>query len=253
MDRAQLKRLVRDAATRTNAAARARGVEVRRVSKVFVDHPEAELRMTLEHAVAHRIMTGGPDLFVVQVGAFDGQTNDPIHEWIMRFGWRGVLVEPQARYFARLQQTYAGVEGLELRNVALAHISGQLPFYTVRQEPGVPDWAGQLATFERATILSHEHLVPNIEALIETTEVETKSFHDLLEGVEQVDLLQIDAEGFDAEIVRMFDFDRWQPSIVNFESTHLSREDHESVLRLLIDRGYRVSTTDVDTLAYRER
>jgi FkbM family methyltransferase len=228
-------------------------VELRKVQKVFVEHPEAELRPSLEHAVAHRIMVGGPDLFVVQVGAFDGQTNDPIHDWIVRYGWRGVLVEPQRRYFERLQTTYAGVQRLDLRNVALAASSGRMPFYSVRQDvPGVPEWVGQLATFERSTILAHEHLVPNIAELIEVTDVETQSFEDLLAGVERVDLLQIDAEGFDAEIVRMFDFERWRPSIVNFESVHLSPEDRDGAMRLLIGHGYRVATTDVDTLAYRE-
>jgi FkbM family methyltransferase len=197
------------------------------------------------------MLTGDPRFFVVQIGAFDGQTGDPIHEWIKRYGWNGVLVEPQRRYFKRLEATYAGYDGLALRNVALAEQAGRRTFYQVPHDaPGIPEWVGQLASFDRDTILAHGHLVPNIGELIEPVEVECVTFEDLLAGADRVDLLQIDAEGYDAEIVRMFDFDRWHPSIVNFESVHLSQADHDSVIGHLVRHGYKVTTTGVDTLAY---
>jgi FkbM family methyltransferase len=243
--------VLRRAKAKALEAGRRRGVEVRRRPQVLLDEPDAELQVTLDHLVAQRMMAGESELFVVQVGAFDGQTNDPIHDWIIRYGWRGVLVEPQARYFAKLEETYAGFPKLSLRNVALAHESGRRPFYTLPADtPGVPDWVGQLASFDRSTIVAHKHLIPNIEELIRADDVECVTFEDLLEGVDRVDLLQVDAEGFDAEIIRMFDFDRWRPSIVNFESVHLSPEDHDAVLRLLVGHGYRVATTGFDTLAH---
>jgi FkbM family methyltransferase len=230
---------------------RRRGLELRKIPQVFVEQPEAELTIGLDHLVGRRMMEGDPELFVVQVGAFDGQTNDPIHDWITRFGWRGVLVEPQARYFSRLKETYADFPKLSLRNVALSHESGRRPFYTVPADtPGVPEWVGQLASFDRSTIVAHQHLIPNIEELIRADDVECVTFEDLLAGVDRVDLLQVDAEGYDAEIIRMFDFDRWRPSIVNFESVHLSPEDQDSVMRLLVAHGYRVAMTGFDTLAY---
>jgi FkbM family methyltransferase len=232
-------------------AARSRGIELRKVPRIFVDAPEAVLQPTLEHLVAHRLITGGTDLFVVQIGAYDGQTNDPIHGWIKQYGWHGVLVEPQQRPFARLQETYAGCEGILLRNAALAEASGRRTFYQVPDDvPGVPDWVGQLASFDQSTILAHRHLVPNIDDLVDAIDVDCVTFEDLLEGVDRVDLLQIDAEGYDGEIVRMFDFARWRPSIVNFESVHLTHEDYEATLRCLVSHGYRVATPGFDTIAY---
>jgi FkbM family methyltransferase len=244
-------RPLRRAKARATEAARRRGLELRRVPHVFVDEPDAELKLELDHLIAHRMTQGDGELFVVQVGAFDGRTNDPIHHWITRYGWRGVLVEPQARYFAKLEETYADFPKLSLRNAALAHERGRRPFYTVPADaPGVPEWVGQLASFDRSTIVAHQHLVPNIEQLIRADDVDCVTFEDLLDGVERVDLLQVDAEGYDAEIIRMFDFGRWRPSIVHFESVHLSPEDHDSVMRLLVSHGYRVATSGFDTLAY---
>jgi FkbM family methyltransferase len=251
MTRRSLARAWHAAGAQAREAVRTRGLELRRVPRVFVDHPDAELRLGLEQLIGHRMMTAGPDLFVVQVGAFDGRTNDPIHEWIKQFGWSGILVEPQARPFAQLQKTYADCPRLNLRNVAIAPTSGRRAFYSVRPDvAGVPDWVAQLSSFDRATILAHQHLVPGLDELIVTSDVACESFEDLLTGIDRVDLLQIDAEGYDAEIVRMFDFERWRPSIVHFESVHLEAADHESVMRHLVAHGYRLAEADADTLAY---
>ena len=65
-----------------------------------------------------------------------------------------------------------------------------------------------------------------------------------------MDLLQIDAEGYDSELLRLFDLPRRKPAIVRFEHTHLSRPDYESCLTLLIDLGYRIAIYGGDTLAY---
>lgn len=39
---------------------------------------------------------------------------------------------------------------------------------------------------------------------------------ELLAGVDRVDVLQVDVEGYDAEAIRMFPFGRYLPSIVRF-------------------------------------
>jgi hypothetical protein len=78
------------------------------------------------------------------------------------------------------------------------------------------------------------------------------SLETLLHGVDVIDLLQVDVEGYDAEVIRMFDFDRFRPSIVRFENMHLTPEDHESAVERLIGYGYRIAASDPDTLAWHE-
>ena len=53
-----------------------------------------------------------------------------------------------------------------------------------------------------------------------------------------IDLLQIDTEGFDYEVLKMFDFQLFKPILVQFEYIHLSKEDYENSLRLLSKNGY---------------
>lgn len=232
----------------------ARGISPRRLPRAVIERPEALLTPTLEHVVAHR-MLHVPDFFFVQIGAFDGRSGDPLHELIVAHGWRGVLVEPQRRYFAELESTYGDRPGLSLRNVAVADRREKRQLYRIRDDvPGLPEWAPQTASFDRATILRHSEDIPGIEALLETEEVDCVMLDEILAEAPdgRIDLLQIDVEGFDHEIIRMLDFERFAPSIIRFEHKHLHAEDYEAALRRLIDNGYRIAFEGPDTLAYLE-
>jgi hypothetical protein len=69
-------------------------------------------------------------------------------------------------------------------------------------------------------------------------------------GVEHIDLLQIDAEGYDVVILRLFDAPSRKPAIVRFEPAHLSPQDYRGCLDLLVSLGSKLSLGFADTLAY---
>jgi len=66
----------------------------------------------------------------------------------------------------------------------------------------------------------------------------------------RLDLLLIDTEGYDLELLELFDFERFRPDIVRFEHVHLSRADWDEAVELLARRGYRVLREEYDTTAY---
>src|SRR5665213_3125000 len=99
---------------------RKRGIQVKRLPPVLIQKPdEVILDLTLEHLVARHMLAPAPDFFFVQIGAFDGLSQDPLHDLIVRYDWAGILVEPQDRYFQTLRATYANRPRLTLRNVAV--------------------------------------------------------------------------------------------------------------------------------------
>src|SRR5262245_37464793 len=46
----------------------------------------------------------GRDVFFLQVGANDGLMDDPIHFLVRKYGWCGVLLEPDPQLFKRLKE-----------------------------------------------------------------------------------------------------------------------------------------------------
>jgi FkbM family methyltransferase len=223
------------------------GLDVKRLPRSVNSSP---LTMSVEFVAAHRMLTK-PALVFVQIGAFDGLANDPLHDLIVAHGWRGVLVEPQPRYFAQLQETYAGVDGLTFLNAAVAHEPGPKTLYTVREEPGLPDWAPQIASFDRENVLGHAVKFPAIGAAMEEQRVDGITIADVFAHAPgDVDLIQIDVEGFDAEVVRMLDL-ATAPPIIRFEHKHLARADRDDCVARLVAAGYQVAFEYEDTLAYR--
>jgi FkbM family methyltransferase len=220
------------------------------LARCLAQYPEARLRINLDYVAAHR-MLHSPEFYFVQIGAFDGRTNDPICEHVRRHGWRGVLVEPQPHYFRQLEATYRNVPGLTLRNVAISERHEKRPLYTVKDRPGLPALAPQYASFNRSHVQSN---FPGIE--LEEITLDCITLDELLSEAasDHIDLIQIDVEGYDAEIIRLLDLDRWKPAIVNFEHNHLSHADYATVLDKLVAHGYRLAIGglfDMDTLVYK--
>ena len=54
----------------------------------------------------------------------------------------------------------------------------------------------------------------------------------------KLDLLQIDAEGYDFELLKIFPFSRVIPKIIHFEHIHLNEIDRNNCLEFLHNIGY---------------
>src|SRR5437773_4508030 len=94
-----------------------RGVEVRIVRPEAIrNRPDAELLASLDLVVA-RAMLDSPEFTFVQIGASDGVRSDPIHQYVTKYHWRGVLVEPQRDVFRSLCANYSAETQLRFENV----------------------------------------------------------------------------------------------------------------------------------------
>ncbi len=219
----------------------------------FVRKRNAELDVTLDLVLASYRRTKD-DVFFLQVGAFDGTSGDPLSPLIEKHSLTGVLVEPQREFFDRLCSNYArfGPSRFTFVNAAVGAKDGTSPLYKIKPWPNAPEWVHQHASFDRDTVMKLRNVIPHVESLIEVEHVRSLTFTTLFKeiGREQVDLLQIDAEGYDAELLRLFDIPRRKPAIVRFEHINLNKQDQERCLTLLVDQGYRIAICGADTLAY---
>src|ERR1044072_1354923 len=145
-------RTLRDTAYLQNLALRSIGFDVRRPPLPLLQHPDARLTITFDHLVASLILKS-QDVFFVQIGAYDGRTSDPLYQYVTKYNWRGIAVEPQPHYFAKLEEAYSGLPDLELRNVAVAERRETRPLYAIDPDvPDLPPWTGGLASFDRSQL-----------------------------------------------------------------------------------------------------
>jgi FkbM family methyltransferase len=203
-----------------------------------------------------------PDMTFVQIGAHEGGEADPLGECIRALRLRGVLVEPQPGPFARLQAVHADQPQLSFERAAVAAASGVARFY--RADPAFwrrhglhPGSDGEIASLRPEQIRFHVALfggealaAREVEYLV-CDEVPALSLPDLLakHRLPRPDLLQIDAEGFDYEVLKMVDWSQ-PPPLIHFETVHLREADRIAAWELLRGHAYRLYATDsYNTLA----
>jgi len=179
------------------------------------------------------------DFFFVQIGAHDGKHSDPLYPFVTKYNLSGLAIEPQKDVFAQLQNTYREYQNVTCVNVAIGEKTGQQPFFTVSGDTS-------LATFNRNILAQYEGRIQEIT-------VEGMMFNDLVEKykIQHIDFLQIDCEGYDFEILKMIDFNKFSPSIINFESVLLSDTDRSACEEILTSQGYTFFRHGLDTCAYK--
>src|SRR5579859_5236379 len=117
--------------------------------------------------------------FVVQIGANDGITSDPVFDFIKRYRWSGLLVEPLPDIFARLRDNYREARNVILVNSAIGPAK-DLTLYRI--SPKVkhgPPWLHLLASFSRDVLLRHKHYLPDFADHIVEERVPCVSFAEL--------------------------------------------------------------------------
>lgn len=248
----RLKKVIKDSLKR-------RGYELERIPEVIRIHPKsADLSFSIAELLIDRELARSDGGNVVQIGAFDGKSNDFTFDYIRKYGSNALLVEPQDEAFNELVKNYKNQDNLILEKVAIAEYDGVLPFYRIKEEYHASFRLGpQLASSDRKHLenaLSIEHLegLPaNRDECIECVEVPCLRFDSLLEkhNIEQISVLQIDTEGFDYEIIKMIDFNKIQPEIINFEIVHLSKETLDEAMLLLFEKGYEMLRYGINMIA----
>ena len=214
-----------------------------------------------------------PSLSIVQIGAYVGNTeNDPLavflHEHLdaaepeSRQKAKVVLVEPIRDYFDRLRENYASLSGVVFENVAIAEKEGTMEMYRLTVDPteyGYPEWLSQLSSLKEERMQELWDRTQDNQEFQEfylkhrTVEsVRCMTLQQLLDRhqIEQLDLLQIDAEGYDYEILKTLDFQKVRPRFINYERV-LLLEDEAACRRMLMAQGYLLIDWDQDTLCIR--
>ena len=215
------------------SAMRRRGIDVRKAPASF--EPIPVFRLAVEALMARH----GEALNFVQVGANDGVFGDPLRPYVLTRGWRGVLVEPQLAVFERLKANYAEcADRLVFENLAISSLD-KLTLYLPPTHLGDrdPTHAHSIVSSD-ASVIARQIDMP--ESQLHRVDVPAMTLDALLRrhSITKLDLLQIDAEGYDWEVLQTLDLSRVSPSLIQLETGHLTRSALTSAAKHLNDSGY---------------
>ncbi len=218
---------------------------------------------TLAHLLQEFSRRNG-EVYFVQVGANDGFFHDPLHKFIRMYKWRGILLEPQPDvYETFLKRLHRNTPDVHPVNAALSDVDGTKDIYRIAFSNS--RWATGLTSFNRSALeeaidSGHvarcaarygESLPDDRSAYIESKPIASVTAETLLTkyALPRIDWLQIDAEGYDFEIIKLMKIPQTAPRVIAYEHSHLSGSEQQTCLSHLRGNGYEITEISENTVA----
>ena len=143
--------------------------------------------------------------FYVDVGAMD-PVEGSVTKHFYDLGWRGINIEPDARFFERLRQDRPRDINL---NIALGAQPDTLDFHLF-EEQGISTFNAEFAAYFIERGRPHRVMEYPVHTLADTC---AEHVH------QEIDFLKIDAEGWEGPILEGADWTRFRPLVVLMEAT----------------------------------
>ena len=176
--------------------------------------------------------------FLIQIGSNDGKRFDTINKFIKKYSPKSILVEPIKKDFEELKNNYKDHKDIFFENSAISVNDSIKYLYKVDEAKYelYDEHIKGISSFEINHLIKHgvskSHIIKeNINSI---------SIKDLLGkySINELDLLVIDAEGYDGDIVIDFLSNiSLRPTIV-FEYIHISYKTFKKLVELLILKNY---------------
>ena len=170
----------------------------------------------------------------VQVGSNNGVRGDPIYKLVKRYKWRGILIEPQSDVFESLKSNYTGCGNLIFENVAVHKKKKQVFMYRFVKDSRITSLFRNNRTLKRR---SDENILK--------FKVDAMSLNEILEkyNLLQIDVLQIDAEGYDFGVVKSISLNKYRPRVIIYENCALIEQKKDKLIRRYLRKfGYTTFT-----------
>ena len=186
---------------------------------------------------------------LIQIGSNDGKRFDILNEYIEKYSPNCVLVEPIKTYFDQLKQNYNHQKNIKFENLAIS-VNNEINFLFKVKESKTKyydDHIKGITSFEKKHLKKHGVKSSHIEI----EKVENISIKNLIKKHgNKVDLLIVDAEGYDGNIViDLLENSNIQPIII-FEYIHIKFNIFNQLINLLKEKKYFYFNIDENLICF---
>jgi FkbM family methyltransferase len=214
--------------------------------KLRVPHEKKDFMNFFEGMIIY-LLSHQKKIKVIQVGANDGINGDPLFKIIKKYNSdiKYLGIEPHEKSFQQLVYNYRELENIFLVNKLIGDGS-VVNFYSFNDKFKQFDKnADGLSSVIKETMIRQmdRRGMKNFDKYIKVNKC--KSF-PLKQAIEEypimlnADILQIDAEGFDDEIIYNSSIDDFNFKIINFEYKLLTKEKFVKLENFLKEKKYKI-------------
>ena len=227
-------------------------------------HRELRHRSVNDHTVTTKVQQiidqnadGG--MRFVQIGAHDGEFDDPFAQRIQNHGWLSLLVEPQSDAYLKLYNRYTDNPNVTPINVAIGEKAGYLTLHKAVLSGTFKNQGTAIAATSkeqvRREVMRNAGYFHGVRAKIVREQVEMITLPQLFDitgkDPSSIDFFACDTEGYDTKIMGQLLSTGAKPEFIQYEHLHAPKDEVESIDRRLRLGGYTLLRTHKDTFAYR--
>ena len=206
----------------------------------------------------HHIGKNNKDTFVVQIGAMDGINFDDTRGFLDLYKWPAILVEPIPEIFTELKYNFRDRDNYIFEQCAITELDGEIEMLTIpkiaiEKENLHPGYRGMSALYPLkngfGTDYQRDIDVKNNFGI--NIKVPTLTLDSLMNkyNIEKFDILICDVEGYDWNILKQLDFNKYRPKFIRLEYINLTDEEKKLTKQKLIDNGYVIEIgQDIDAV-----
>ena len=175
---------------------------------------------------------------VIQIGANDGNRFDELNKFIKEYRVKSILVEPINEYFEGLKRNYQNFENVYFENSAITVGTKEKEIYAVNNK-NLNDYDEHIkgiSSFDKNHLIKHgvksNHILKK--------KINCISILNLLKkyNISDLDILFIDAEGYDGDILIDFFNSSKQEPILIFEYIHIENKIFKDLVNILSKKNY---------------
>lgn len=194
----------------------------------------------------------------LQIGAMDGINFDDTRGFFDMYSWKSILVEPVPEIFEELKENLKYRKDTVFENVAIGETEGILKMVTIPNQAIIdnnlhPGYKGMSAVYPLKNGFGSDFQrdIDVREKFGVDIEVPCTTVDKLLEkhNFEKVDIIICDAEGYDWQILKTIDLQKYDVKFLRLEYINLTDQEKIDIQKHLEDNGYVVDIrSDIDAV-----
>tara|TARA_Y100000992_G_C21130415_1_gene426299 strand:- start:45 stop:794 length:750 start_codon:yes stop_codon:yes gene_type:complete len=190
------------------------------------------------NALIDKLFSNGLINSVIQIGANDGKRFDVINSFIKKYSPKAILIEPIKENYEDLKLNYKDQNNIFFENSAIS-VNNEINFLFKVDEQKFKFYDEHIkgiSSFDKSHLLKHG--VSNSH--IKKENVKSITFEKLIEkySVNYLDLLMVDAEGYDGDIIIDFLSNSSLRPLIIFEYIHVKNKKLEKLINILISKNF---------------
>jgi FkbM family methyltransferase len=203
------------------------------------------------------LLARSPKPFILQIGANDGVRADPVYPFITDHRLSSLLIEPHPVLFGVLKDNYSSFPEVRLANIAIADSDVQtVSLYAPNDELLESNQRlSGLCSLDRDRLARSLRMFgfERVYSLIQELSVPARTVRAMLreQDIDKIDILQIDAEGYDWKLLQQFDLTSLNVQLINFEFFNLTHEEQSDCVEFVTSHGYETAVVRGDMVAMR--